>query len=340
MKGLADESMVDEVDFDDRGSVLKANNKAKDLLTGANRFVTGWECINNMTQGGIGRGEFVTVTALKHNYKSGFVKSLMLQIMRLNKAKADNPDKKPLLVFITLEEEINNVMFFFYVYLKYTVDNIEIGDKERDLVTSEEMTDYVMKNTLINGFSLKVYRFVPEMFTYTKLFGLYEKLERRGFEIQGVVLDYAKKMNRDGCRKDGPMGTDILDLFSRLRNFFSSRDCFFITPHQLNAAANNLIRTGMPANEFVTHIADKAYFADSSQLGQEIDLELFLHKSVTKNGASLYVSRGKQRTARVTPQEYLTASLKFTSKVSPIPGATEIHNPCGAMTSSAEEFDF
>ena len=222
MKGLADASVVDEVDFDNRDSVIKANQKAKDLSSGATAFKTGWDCINKMTQGGLRRGEFVTISALRHNYKSGFLKSLFLQIARLNKGIPKDTTKRPMLVFISLEEEINNIMAFFYTYLKYTEDDIEITGKSFKDITIEEMTDYVLGKVAEKGFSIRVYRLIPELTDYSKLFSLMEKLERQGFEIQGVFLDYVKKMSRNGCNKNGPMGTDLLELFSRLRNYFSA----------------------------------------------------------------------------------------------------------------------
>jgi hypothetical protein len=100
------------------------------------------------------------------------------------------------------------------------------------------------------GFSIRVFRMIPELTTYTKLFNLTEKLERQGFEIQGVFVDYVKKMSRDGCNKQGAMGTDLLELFSRLRNYYSARMTLFVTPHQLSSGANTLIRTGLSADEF------------------------------------------------------------------------------------------
>jgi hypothetical protein len=341
MKGLMDASLVDEVDFDNRDSVKAANDKAKELVSGGKSFITGWSSINTMTQGGPRRGEFITVSALRHNYKSSFIKSIFLQMLRLNKGVPTDDKKRPMFVFISLEEEVDNIMFFFYVYLKYIVEGIEISDKEQKNLDTDEMTDYVMKHALMNGFSVRVYRFIPELFDFNKLFSLIEKLERQGFEIQATFLDYVKKMSRNGCNTNGPSGTDLLELFSRLRGHFSSKNILFVTPHQLNTQANALIRTGLPAEEFVKHIADKNYYADSAQLGQEIDLEIFLHKGRVNKQTVLYISRGKHRLPTNIPEEDKTTILKFTSKTAPIPEENEIHKDvCMTSTTINDEFDF
>ncbi|RLF28601.1 MAG: hypothetical protein DRN14_03895 [Thermoplasmata archaeon] len=340
MKGLVDVSLVDEVDFDNRDSVKAANDKAKELVSGGKSFITGWSAINTMTQGGPRRGEFVTVSALRHNYKSSLIKSMFIQMLRLNKAVPTDTTKRPMFVFISLEEEVDNIMFFFYAYLKFSIESIEIADNEQKNLNTDEMTDYVMKHCLENGFSIRIYRFIPELFGFSKLFSVIEKLERQGFEVQGTFLDYVKKMSREGCNRNGPSGTDLLELFSRLRGYFSSKNILFITPHQLNTQANALIRTGLPAEEFVKHIADKNYYADSAQLGQEIDLELFLHKGKINKQMVLYVSRGKHRLPTNIPEEDKLTILKFTSKVAPIPEESEVHDVTITSTTINDEFDF
>jgi len=301
-KGLVDVSLVDEVDFENRDSVKKASQKAKDLVSGGVVFKTGWQCINDMTNGGFRKGEFITVSALKHNYKSSFLKSAFLQIIRHNKPTMVDISKKPLMLFISLEEETDNIMFFFYTYLKYSIDDIEITKKMRDSIDIDEMTDYVLSHCLEMGFNIRIMRFIPELFDFSKLFNIVERYERQGYEVQGLFIDYVKKMSKNGCNKNGPSGTDLLELFSRLRNFFSARGCMFVTPHQLSSEANGLIRSGLRGEEFLQHIADKNYYADSKQIGQEIDLELFLQKEVTKREASIYAQRGKHRIPIQTPQ--------------------------------------
>ena len=74
--------------------------------------------------------------------------------------------------------------------------------------------------------------------------------------------------------------------------------------HNNQYNAYNLIKTDMPGIEFVKHIADKSYYADSSQLGQEIDLELFMHIVKINKEPYLAISRGKHRIDKIdNPEE-------------------------------------
>jgi hypothetical protein len=117
-----------------------------------------------------------------------------------------------------------------------------------------------------------------------------------------------------GCIKDGPMGSDLRDLFRRVRNFGSSRKMLVVTPHQLSSDAKRLIRNGVPDVEFVKEIANKGYYDGSTKLDQEIDLELYIH--IAKNGKLKYltIQRGKHRLPTTIPEEEMYMLLPFPKK--------------------------
>jgi len=341
MRDIVNPAIVDKINFSDPESIRAAANRASQLVSEGVALKTGWKCINAMTQGGLRRGEFVTASALPHNYKSSFTKSLFIQIARLNQPVADNPEKTPMLLFISLEEEIDNIMSFFYLYLKHTVDNKTFTKKEQKNLDKNDIREYIMQNlSKVSGYHIEVLRFRPELLTYSALFNIVNEYEKMGYELHGVFLDYVKKMNRAGCNNSGPMGTDLLDLFSRIRNEFSSKKILFFTPHQLSTNAKQLLRNGMPALEFVKFLPGKGYYADSSQLDQEIDLELFLH--ITKIGKKSYlaVARGKHRIPTIIPEEDKFTLLEFSDPISPLRGDSEDYTPCCKEANNDEEFDF
>ena len=332
-----DVALVDEVNFSNKDSLRKAVKKAKDLINGGTLMPLKWECVNRMLQGGIRRGEFCMLSALPHNYKSGMTKSFIIQQVLNKKPVMDDIKKKPTIVFITLEEEIDNIVFFIYSYLKFTLEGIEISNKDKRKLDDDEMTNYVEEHLLSGDYDLLLYRFKPELFTYSKLFTLIERLERSGREIHATYLDYVKKMSRDGCRVGGPSGTDLLELFSRLRNFFSSKKIAFITPHQLSTRAKQLLSNGVPSNEFSRYVVGKGLYADSSQLDQEVDIEIFLHIFKQNRKTYLGVSRGKHRISTNIPEEYKHVTLEFKNPYSPIPHDTDKVKACVKLNNDEDD---
>jgi len=333
-------ALVDSINFKDEKSVREAAQKAVDLIKGNTVFKTGWSCLDTMTQGGFRRGETVTAGALPHNYKSSFTKSVFLQLCRFNKPIIKD-NKKPLMLFVSLEEETDNIMFFFYSYLKFSLENISIKKKDKKKLDPKEVSKYVYDILEATGFHVEVLRMAPDKFDKQAFEEVIESYENDGFEIQSFFLDYAKKMNRRGIDRGGPSGTDLLELFSILRNITSSKSILFFTPHQLNTRAKGLLQNGLPDNEFVQFIAGKGYYADSSQLDQEIDLELFLHL-IKKNGKTyLALQRGKHRIPTVIPEEEKYIELMFPNKVSPIPDSSDTHTDiCSKVDNEDDDFNF
>ena len=341
MKDIVNPAVVDKINFSDPESIRAAANRASQLVSEGQALKTGWKCINAMTQGGLRRGELVTASALPHNYKSSFTKSLFMQIARLNKPVADNPEKTPMLLFISLEEEIDNIMSFFYLYLKHSIDNKTFSKKEQKNLDNNDIREYITQHlSKVSGYHIEVLRYRPEFLTYSALFNIVNEYEKKGFELHGVFVDYVKKMNRAGCNNSGPMGTDLLDLFSRIRNEFSSKKILFFTPHQLNTSSKQLLRNGMPPIEFVKFLPGKGFYADSSQLDQEIDLELFLHIVKINKKSYLAVARGKHRIPTIIPEEDKFTLLEFSDSISPIREDSDDYSPCCKEAKTDNEFIF
>jgi len=57
----------------------------KSINNNTSIYKSGWQALNRMTQGGFRRGEFCTIGALQHKYKTGFSLSVFMQIARHNK---------------------------------------------------------------------------------------------------------------------------------------------------------------------------------------------------------------------------------------------------------------
>jgi len=338
-----DPSIVDKVDFSDKKSVEKAAQKAADLLVGNTVFKTGWPALNTMCQGGFSRGENISIGALPHRYKSSFLKSTFLQIIRLNDPVIKE-GTKPMMLFITLEEEINNIMLFFYVYLKLVLEGKQLSKKEQKNLDAKDIGEYVQGVFDNCGFHIELVRVRPDKYNKDSFENTIEHYKSLGYEIQGIFLDYAKKMSRKGLERGGPTGTDLLELYSVLRNITSSQDILFVNPMQLSTRAKALLDNGLPDNEFTDYIADRAMYADSQQLAQELDLELFVHIYKRKGKSSVVtVTRGKHRKFNTIAEEDKHFEMEFINPFVPIPEDCEFFPTCilpKNKESDDDEFEF
>jgi len=313
-----DPGIVNEFDIDSETAVSELFNKVSGDNKAANLLKVSWESINEMLQGGFRKGSFVMVNALQHNYKSGFSRSIFAQLLRCNKPILKDPSKKPLMVYISFEDDADISVEFLYEYLYYS-EFKELPDMDK--TTPEEAANYVKSKLCVNGYNVKMLRVNPSEWTYKHIFNKILQYEADGYEVHAVIADYLSKLPTTGCIH-GPTGTDVRDMFNRVRNYTAAKDILFVTPHQLSSEAKQLIRNGVSTLTFVKEVANKGYTEGCRQLDQVVDLELYLHKAKKDKRWVLTIQRGKDRRPGIVDDDKLYTILPFPKKA-PIPETIE-----------------
>jgi hypothetical protein len=153
----------------------------------------------------------------------------------------------------------------------------------------------------------------PNLWTYKSICNKVIEFEAQGYNIEVLMLDYLSKVSLIGCNNMGVLGSDMCELFSRVRNFCASKKILLITPHQLSTEAKNLVRGGMPQSDFVKEVAGKGYYERSKSLDTVIDVELFINIAKHNGNKDSYftVQRGKHRGAPIISDEKKYFMLKF-----------------------------
>lgn len=300
-----DPAIVSDIDLTDSEGVKGVYTNIKEQEDGTTILRTGYQGINTMLGGGFRRGEEVIIGALQHKYKTGFTLSLFKQIALYNTPQMIDPTKKPLLVRISFEDDISLNFQFLYQSLKEN----ETGEAVcMDNLNEEEVAQYVQNKLQETGYNVKLLRVDPTMWTYKSICNKMLEYEAEGYEIHLCMLDYLGMVPTTGCNQ-GPMGTDLRDMFRRMRNFFNKKKITLITPHQLSTEAKRLIRDGR--TDFVRDIEGKGYYAGCAQLDQEVDLEIYIHIEIVNGKSYLTVQRGKHRKISQTPIEDRYCVLPF-----------------------------
>ena len=285
---------------------LKATKGEEGLLK------TGWVQLNNMMQGGFRLGQMGTINSLQHNYKSGFVKSVFMQVARYNKPILKDIKKKPALVYLSFEDETIDTLEFMYTYLYYH-ENRRLPENEDDLknLTTEQIQEYVIKRLGQNGFEIFLVRADPTLWTYQNIFSLVNQYEAQGYEIKLLVIDYLAILPTTGCDTSGPTGTALRDMFRRVRNFASSKNIAVLNCHQLSTESKALIRNGIQDSLFVKEVAGKGYTEGSKQIDQVIDFEIYIYKAKINKKWHLTVQRAKHRGVGIIDDNLLYFALPF-----------------------------
>ena len=302
-----DPAIIGEVMLSDTDHVESVFRQAKELNNDAGIMKTGWQAINRMLQGGIRRGEECVVGALQHNFKTGFTLSLFKHLAMFNKPYMIDPKKKPLMIRISLEDPLSLNFPFLYRNIKEN-QTLEYADV---INTPEpEMAKFVQEHLSAGGYEVLVMHVNPSLWGYKDVQNFILAKEAEGFEVHVLMIDYLNMLDKRGLDNAGPMGSNIRELFRRMRNFCAPRKTALITPHQLSTEAKMLIRMGNEES-FVRDIANKGYYDGCKTLDQEVDLELYIHKVIADNKSWLCVQRGKHRTISQVKEEYKFTVLPF-----------------------------
>lgn len=304
-----DPAVVDDIDFSNPESVEEMYADLQAQETGQKIMKLGSQGLNRMFQGGWRRGEAILLSALQHNYKTGFGLMTLKQIALYNNAHEllNDKTKKPLILRISFEDAAKNNMQFLYQSL-YENENLVPAPDYAGL-NPKEVGKYVTERLKANGWEIIIKRVDPTNWTYREIQNEVLKLEADGYEIILCQLDYLALVPTTGCVQ-GPHGVDKRDLLRRTRNFMARHDITLFTPHQMSTEAKQLVRDGR-ADTLVQEVAGKGYYEGSRQLDQEVDLEIHIH-IVKINGKSyLCVQRGKHRVIKQTPDKDLYCVLPF-----------------------------
>lgn len=299
--------MVDEVDVSDSAGMADIMSRASQELSSEGVLRFGHQAINRMfgEHGGMRRGEALVVGALQHNYKTGLTLGMFEEAALYNVPYMRDKTKRPLLLHISLENQLTDNIMWLYINLKEN----ETGEPcDISTVDIHEATRYVHQRLSATGYNIKMCRMNPSDVTYRTIFDYIQKLESEGYEIHLLVIDYLNMMDKKGTVA-GAAGQEVRDLFRRMRNFTSARGIAFITPHQLSTEAKALVRQGV--ENFVQEIANKGYYDSCRTIDQEVDMEMYIHIVKVDGRSYLTVQRGKHRKPTITPQKDLYCVLPF-----------------------------
>lgn len=300
------EGVVDEIDFADATSVQDAMDRAVEENAGEGMLMCGFQGVNRMLGGDsfYRRGDFVVVGALQHNYKSGWISSHFRDFATLNRPYMRDPTKKPLLLGISTENSLKDNIMWLYSSFK-ELESLENGGEGEPCdtrnISTAEASSYVIEKLRTNGYEIRWLRVDPSDYTYRHFYDLILQLETEGYEIHAVLFDYLNMISKKGCNT-GPMGTEIRDLFRRVRNFCNPRGILFMTPHQLSSDAKSLLRGGVAPEDFVKEIANKGYWDSCRLIDQEVDLEIYIHLVKREGRTWMTIQRGKHRKFKITPE--------------------------------------
>lgn len=297
---------IDEIDLFSKDSIIRAIQNQKKKRNGTNiRFP--YQALNRMfgPSHGAAYGEFFCCAARSHNYKSGMLISMARGHCMYNKPP-DTGGKKPIILFISLENEIgeNLIMLYREMY-------ISIYHKEPEGFKDDEVAEFVMRELSKNGFHLIIRRTFGDVFGYREYVELVEKIEKCGnAKVVATYLDYITLCRCDEKNSENLVNAKLLQqMVGRFKDFAQHRDMFFATGLQLETEAERIAASGLTnrVKRFTS-----AHLADSRGIKRELDMLIFLEIETNAAGQPwLTVAWNKHKYVHDTPSSDKYFALPF-----------------------------
>jgi len=298
---------VERIDMSNLDSIKKAVERYKSRKVNG-ILHTGLQGLDRLTghRRGLARGESVCIYALLHNFKSGLLMTIARGIICYNDPPVDCCGK-PAVLFISLENEANENMMWFY---KTAYEGI-YRKSSRD-ISEEEIIERVHDIYHRRGWALFIERWEGTKFGAQEFINLVESYIAQGYDIVAAFVDYASKMKKASGAggKDRRDDLAISDLYNDMCTFTKTRGILFVTAHQLNREAMKLVASA--GNNHVKKFS-AAFAGNSIGASQEIDLEIFVHLETNHLGKKyLTAFRGKHRYVDDTPEAHKYFAQEFT----------------------------
>lgn len=291
--------VVSSLKFGNATDVRETMLRGQESSSSAGIMRTGWKGFNKMCgeESGIRRGDLICVGALQHNYKSGTLLNLAKHIALYNTPYMLDPAKKPLILFISLENNIEDNILELYKSLRENETGTLISIKDVDV---DEASKYVISRMSENGYEFEMIRAEAGSYTINDVIDTMQQRIDDGYEIHACIIDYLNLFSKSGCF-GGQDAALIRDLFRRIRAWTNPKLITVITAHQLSSEAKFLLRQGTDC--FVKDIAGRSYWDGCKSVDQELDMEVIQHIVKPGDGHSyLELMIGKHRKVSITPE--------------------------------------
>lgn len=297
--------LVDEVYFANEETTAAMIGRAKDSMStdGALRF--GQSAINEACYDHPGalRGEFWLISALSHQYKSGFGLISFVDLCLFNKPWMLDSTRKPMIVHISTENTVEQNLMTVYAILMERETGTPCSTENVDPIYAAH---FVKEHLEVNGYNTYMAKIDPSDMSVFDLFELIERLEAEGFEIHACIIDYPAMLDKHGL-DNSTIGADLRDLMRRIRMFFNRRKTFCEVFHQLGPMAKQYERQGIP--DLVKEVAGKNLYDGSSKLFQEADVDITLHIERIGTQSYLTMQWAKHRKLKRTPPKFWYAAM-------------------------------
>lgn len=265
-------------------------------ISGSNKLKSGIQAINRSLNGGFENDRCYIYLGLPGEGKSSTLLNLTLQLKANNKdIKTKDPTKRPTILFLTMENTLNETLERVFGILVSDEDISEFGDHMEILKLLKQNGLAVTNDSPIDI----EFRFLPSNSVDTDyLYTLYDELNANGQEVICLVQDYIKRIRpRDFKLMGGDMRIALGAVVDEFKEFAIAKHIPVITASQLNRDAAKIIDDGRNKNDAdLVRKVGRSNIGESTLITENADSAFIIVPEIGADGRRyLGISNAKKR---------------------------------------------
>lgn len=255
-------SLVEDV-FDN--VLIEAVQKLKDR----NRiFITGIRRLNTILSPGFMSKRLYLFLAFPGKGKSMLLLYAALSIRRYNKIQTKDPDKRPAILFLTLENDIAETIERIY---NMSVDNDDIRNYTPKQIKNRLRKEGHLGLSESNNIDIIIKEYKNRELDTNDLYTIINDLSDDGVETIALIVDYIKRI-RPSERADGDEKKELKNISNELKEIAKFYDLPVITAQQLNRSSATVVDSALQANkEDVTKLVGRDGISGAWELLENCD---------------------------------------------------------------------
>lgn len=235
---------------------------AMQKLTDRNRiFLTGIQRLNTILSPGYMSKRLYTYLAFPGKGKSTVLLKSALDIKKYNQGiKTKDPDKRPAVLFLTLENDIAETIERIY---NMAVDTDDIRNYKAKHIKKKLRSEGGLVLSGDNNIDIIIKEYKNREIDTNDIYSIINDLGDEGIEVIALVVDYMKRLRPAERANDEK--TELKNISNELKEIAKFFDCPVITAQQLNRSGASVVDAALQANkEDVTRLVGRDAIAGLS----------------------------------------------------------------------------
>ena len=261
-------------------SVQKLKDRNRILLTGIQR-------LNTILSPGYMSKRLYTYLAFPGKGKSTILLKSALDIRKYNRGlKTKDPDKRPAVLFLTLENDIAETIERIY--------NMSVGSEDIRNYTPKQIKKQLreqghLKLTDDDNIDIIIKEYKNRELDTNDLYSIINDLGDEGIEVCALIIDYMKRIRP--AEKATDEKTELKNISNELKEIAKFFDIPVITAQQLNRSGASVVDAALQANKVhLTRLVGRDSIAGAWEILENSDWTCIINPETKRDTGELFLT--------------------------------------------------